>query len=67
MHRGHIEQQLSSATVATSIVRLRVRENLETSIWHYNTGSESRLFEGIKNWTKEHFWKQRCLSGKHDA
>jgi len=64
---GHTEQQMSSATLSTAAMRLHVRENLETSIWHYYTSLSSRLFEGTKGWTKEHFWKQRCISGKHGA
>lgn len=68
MYSGcHTEQRMSSATLATAAMRLHVRENLETSIWHYNTSSSSRLFEGTKDLTKEHSWKRRCISGKHDA
>lgn len=67
MHPGHTEQQMSRATLATAAMHLHVRENLETSTWHYNTSSSSRLFEGTKDWTKEHFWKQRCTSEQEDA
>lgn len=67
MHYSHTEQSMSSATWAISIMRFHVREILEPSIWHYNTSSSSRLFESTKDWTKEHFWKQRCTSEKQDT